>query len=283
MVLWKRSRQSSNVRDLRGRGRGGLLGGGCLTLVIIIVAMIFGVDPRPLLQMGDAVQQQTQTTETGAPPADDEQAQFVAAILGDTEDVWNRIFAASGSEYREPVLTLFSGAVRSGCGNASAAMGPFYCPLDSGVYLDMSFFRELSDRFGAPGDFAAAYVIAHEVGHHVQNLTGESGRVQSAQRSAAPAEANALSVRLELQADCYAGIWAHEAQAQRQILEPGDIEEGLTAAAAIGDDRLQSRAGGDVVPESFTHGTSQQRVRWFTRGFETGDPSACDTFNATNL
>lgn len=282
MVLWKRSRQSTNVRDLRGR-RGGLLGGGCLTLVIIIVAMVLGVDPRPLLQMGDAVQQQTQTTETGAPPADDEQAQFVAAILGDTEDVWNRLFAESGSSYQEPVLTLFSGAVRSGCGNASAAVGPFYCPLDSGVYLDMSFFRELSERFGAPGDFAAAYVIAHEVGHHVQNLTGTSDRVRRAQQSAGTAEANSLSVRLELQADCYAGLWANHAQRERQILEPGDIEEGLTAAAAIGDDRLQTRSGGQVVPESFTHGTSRQRVRWFTRGFETGDPTACDTFATDRL
>ncbi|HUF12715.1 MAG TPA: neutral zinc metallopeptidase [Longimicrobiales bacterium] len=283
MVLWKRSRQSTNVRDLRGRGRGGLLGGGCLTVVIIIVALVLGVDPRPLLQMGDAVQQQQQSTETGAPPADDEQARFVAAILGDTEDVWNRIFTDNDSDYQEPVLTLFSGAVRSGCGNASAAMGPFYCPLDAGVYLDMSFFRELSDRFGAPGDFAAAYVIAHEVGHHVQNLTGVSDRVRRAQQAAAPAEANTLSVRLELQADCYAGIWAHHAQAQRQILEPGDIEEGLTAAAAIGDDRLQSRAGGAVVPESFTHGTSRQRVDWFTRGYRAGDPDQCDTFGATSL
>jgi hypothetical protein len=259
------------------------VGGGCFTLVIIIVAIVLGVDPRPLLQMGDAVQQQQQPTETGAPPADDEEARFVAAILGDTEDVWNRVFAESGSGYQEPVLTLFSGGVRSGCGNASAAMGPFYCPLDSGVYLDMSFFRELSDRFGAPGDFAAAYVIAHEVGHHVQNLTGASDQVRRAQQAASPAEANELSVLLELQADCYAGLWAHHAQAQRQILEPGDIEEGLTAAAAIGDDRLQSRAGSDVVPESFTHGTSAQRVRWFTRGFESGNANACDTFGAAQL
>jgi uncharacterized protein len=279
MVLWGRSRQSTNIRDLRGRG--GLMGGGCLTLVIVIVAVIFGVDPRPLLQMGGSVQQQG--AETGAVDATDEEAAFVGAILGDTEDVWNAVFAANGSDYQEPVLTLFSGAVASGCGNASAAMGPFYCPLDQGVYLDMSFFRELSNRFGAPGDFAAAYVIAHEVGHHVQNLTGVSDQVRNAQQGAGQADANALSVRLELQADCYAGIWANHAQQQRQIIEPGDIEEGLTAAAAIGDDRLQRDSGGSVVPESFTHGTSEQRVRWFSRGYEAGDPRQCDTFNTTSL
>ena len=257
------------------------MGGGCLTLVIVIVALIFGIDPRPLLQMGGSVQQQG--AETGPVDATDEEAAFVGAILGDTEDVWNAVFAANGSDYQEPVLTLFSGAVNSGCGNASAAMGPFYCPLDQGVYLDMSFFRELSDRFGAPGDFAAAYVIAHEVGHHVQNLTGVSDRVRSAQQGMGQADANALSVRVELQADCYAGIWANHAQQQRQIIEPGDIEEGLTAAAAIGDDRLQRESGGSVVPESFTHGTSEQRMRWFSRGYETGDPQQCDTFNTNPI
>ena len=281
MVLWRRSRQSTNVRDLRGRG--GLMGGGCLTLVIIVVALFLGVDPRPLLQMGETVQQQT-GGEAGAPPADDEQTQFVRAMLGDTEDVWNAIFAASGSDYVEPTLTLFSGGVQSGCGYAPAAVGPFYCPVDSGVYLDMTFFRDLSERFGAPGDFARAYVIAHEVGHHVQNLTGDSDRVRQAQQRASSAEANALSVRLELQADCYAGLWANRAQRERQILEPGDVEEGLAAAAAIGDDRLQSGSGsGQVSPESFTHGTSAQRVAWFTRGLETGDPGECDTFNAQEL
>jgi len=275
MVLWRRSRQSTNIRDLRGRG--GLMGGGCFTLIIIIVALILGVDPRPLLQMGESVQQAPSQPTGGVQPGD-EQGQFVAAILGDTEDVWNAIFAASGSDYQEPVLTLFDGAVRSACGTASSAVGPFYCPLDNGVYLDVSFFRELSERFGAPGDFAAAYVIAHEVGHHVQNLTGTSDRVRQAQQASGQVEANELSVRLELQADCYAGIWANHAQQQRQILEPGDIEEGLAAAAAIGDDRLQREAGGQVVPESFTHGTSDQRVRWFSRGYQTGDPQACDTF-----
>ena len=279
MVLWGRSRQSTNIRDLRGRG--GLMGGGCLTLVVVIVALIFGVDPRPLLQMGGNVQQQG--AETGAVDASDEEAAFVGAILGDTEDVWNAVFAANGSDYQEPVLTLFSGAVSSGCGNASSAMGPFYCPLDQGVYLDMSFFRELSTRFGAPGDFAAAYVIAHEVGHHVQNLTGVSDQVRNAQQNMGQSDANALSVRLELQADCYAGMWANHAQQQRQIIEPGDIEEGLTAAAAIGDDRLQRESGGSVVPESFTHGTSEQRVRWFQRGYQAGDPRQCDTFNSPTL
>jgi len=281
MVLWQRSRQSTNIRDLRGRG--GIAMGGCGTLVIIIIALVLGVDPRPLLQMGDAVQQQSPGVEPGTVDPTDEQARFVGAILGDTEDVWNAIFAANGSDYEEPVLTLFSGAVSSGCGNASAAVGPFYCPADRGVYLDMSFFEELSSRFGAPGDFAAAYVIAHEVGHHVQNLTGVSDQVRNAQQRVGQAEGNALSVRLELQADCYAGLWANHAQAQRQIIQPGDIEEGLTAAAAIGDDRLASRAGGAVVPESFTHGTSEQRVRWFTRGYQTGDPQQCDTFNAAQI
>ena len=280
MVLWGRSRQSTNIRDLRGKG--GLMGGGCLTLVIIIVALILGVDPRPLLQMGDAVAP-APSAETGAVDPNDENARFVAAILGDTEDTWNAIFAANGSDYQEPVLTLFSGAVRSGCGNASAAMGPFYCPLDNGVYLDMSFFQELSQRFGAPGDFAAAYVIAHEVGHHVQNLTGVSDQVRNAQQGMGQADANQLSVRMELQADCYAGIWANNAQQQRQIIEEGDIEEGLTAASAIGDDRLQRESGGSVVPESFTHGSSEQRVRWFTRGYQSGDPQQCDTFNAPTL
>lgn len=279
MVLWRRSRQSGNVRDLRGKG--GLMGGGCLTLVIIIVALVLGVDPRPLLQMGESVQQTS--TEAGAPPETDEQAQFVEAILGDTEDVWNAIFSASGSDYVEPTLSLFSGGVQSGCGYAPAAVGPFYCPLDSGVYLDMSFFNELSERFGAPGDFARAYVIAHEVGHHVQNLTGTSDRVRQSQQGASSGAANALSVQLELQADCYAGLWAHHAQRERQILEPGDIEEGLAAAAAIGDDRLQSQAQGEVTPESFTHGSSEQRVRWFTTGFESGDPTNCDTFNTSRL
>ena len=280
MVIWGRSRQSTNIRDLRGKG--GLAGGGCLTLVIIIVALIFGIDPRPLLQMGESVQ--TAPTEgTGTVDPNDEQARFVGAMLGETEDVWNAIFAANGGDYQEPVLTLFDGAVRSGCGNASAAVGPFYCPLDQGVYLDLSFFRELSERFGAPGDFAAAYVIAHEVGHHVQNLTGVSEQTRRAQQSMGQAEANEVSVRVELQADCYAGVWANHAQAQRQILEPGDIEEGLAAAAAIGDDRLQRQSGGQVVPESFTHGSSAQRVRWFSRGFQSGDPNQCDTFNAQAL
>ena len=258
------------------------MGGGCLTLVIIIVALIFGVDPRPLLQMGGGGPAGS-SVETGTVDATDEQARFVGAILGDTEDVWNAIFAANGSDYQEPVLTLFSGAVNSGCGSASSAVGPFYCPVDQGVYLDMSFFQDLSDRFGAPGDFAAAYVIAHEVGHHVQNLTGVSDRVRNAQQSMGQADANALSVRVELQADCYAGLWANHAQAQRQIIEPGDIEEGLTAAAAIGDDRLQRESGGSVVPESFTHGTSEQRARWFRRGYETGDPAQCDTFNTPSV
>jgi hypothetical protein len=213
------------------------------------------------------------------PPADDPQADFIRAVLGDTEDTWSRLFGQGGGTYEPPRLVLFSGAVQSACGQASAAVGPFYCPPDRQVYLDLQFFRELSERFGAPGDFARAYVVAHEIGHHVQNLTGTAERVHQQRTRMDKASANALSVRLELQADCYAGVWGHSA-ARRNMLEPGDVEAALAAATAIGDDRLQKQSRGYVVPESFTHGSSAQRVQWFKTGLETGDVRRCDTFAA---
>jgi predicted metalloprotease len=217
-----------------------------------------------------------------APPADDPQAQMVSAVLADTEDTWRRIFRDNGSTYEDPRLILFEGQVQSACGMASSAVGPFYCPADRNVYLDLSFFRELDQRFGAPGDFAQAYVVAHEVGHHVQTLLGLSSRVHAARSRMSESEANELSVRQELQADCYAGVWGHHAN-KRNWLEPGDVEEGLRAAAAIGDDRLQRRGQGYVVPDSFTHGSSEQRQRWLQRGLQSGDIRQCDTFNSTTF
>jgi hypothetical protein len=254
-------------------------GGGIGVVVITIVAMMLGVDPRVLLQ-GDAPAPEG---SGGPPPAGDEMADFVSAILGDTEDVWNSLFAQMGSEYREPTLVLFSDAVQSACGFAEAAVGPFYCARDESVYIDLGFYRDLRDRLGAPGDFAQAYVIAHEIGHHVQTLLGVSERVMAARQRASETEGNALSVRQELQADCLAGVWAYHAERARDLLEGGDVEEGLAAAAAIGDDRLQRRARGYVVPESFTHGSSEQRVRWFRAGLAGGDFERCDTFSARSL
>jgi predicted metalloprotease len=215
-----------------------------------------------------------------APPEDDERAAFVSTVLADTEDTWHPLFEQMGASYREPTLVLFSDAVDSACGFAQAAMGPFYCPGDQKVYLDIGFFDELHERFGAPGDFAQAYVIAHEVGHHVQNLLGIASEVQAARQQADEREGNALSVMMELQADCFAGVWGHHADRTRHLLEQGDVEEGLNAAAAIGDDRLQREAGGRVVPDAFTHGSSEQRMHWFEQGLKSGDPNACDTFEA---
>jgi predicted metalloprotease len=277
-------RRSSNVEDQRGSGGGvGLpvIGGGIGTIVILIIAAIFGINPRSLMQSGAPAQQQQP-----AQPAStkDPQVDFVAAVLGDTEDVWHAYFKQNlGGDYEEPKLVLFSGAVQSACGFAQAATGPFYCPLDHKVYIDLSFYRELHERFKAPGDFAEAYVIAHEVGHHVQNLLGTSEKVHAAEERASERQANELSVRLELQADCYAGIWAHHAQKMKNILEPGDVEEALNAASAIGDDRLQMQSRGYVAPDSFTHGSSAQRVRWFRRGFDSGAVNQCDTFRAGQL
>jgi predicted metalloprotease len=256
------------------RVSGGMLGGGAGLLLAILAALIFGVNPGDVINQAPTVQE-----PAGPPNPEEEEARaFVETILADTEAGWSAEFAEQGMDYAEPTLVLFSGAVQSACGMAGAAVGPFYCPMDRQVYLDLSFFSELSERFGAPGDFAQAYVIAHEVGHHVQTLLGISDRIRQAQEGSSPERVNALQVRMELQADCFAGMWGAHAQAQSGFLEMGDLEEGMAAASAIGDDRLQRQAQGYVVPESFTHGTSEQRVSWFRRGLgASGDLDACDT------
>jgi predicted metalloprotease len=271
-------------------GRRTAAGGGLGMLVLVVLALLFGVDPALLLglsgQMGGAPPSQSLPAGAGAGLTDgrrDELSDFVSVVLADTEDTWQEIFSASGARYREPKLVLFTDRVRSACGMTDAAVGPFYCPADQKVYIDLAFYDELKSRFNAPGDFAQAYVIAHEVGHHVQNLLGISSQVSRAQRAAGESEANALSVRLELQADCLAGVWAHHAERARDLLEQGDVEEGLNAAAQIGDDRMQRRSMGFVVPDSFTHGSSEQRVRWFSRGLRDGDVQGCNTFEAASL
>ena len=276
-------RQSDNIEDRRGFGGPLVAGGGIGTVVILLLALFFGFDPRVILQ-GDAPTSPPTTQQAPSPSASprghDDLRDFVATVLADTEDTWRALFSRLGREYRDPKLVLFNGAVQSACGIAGTATGPFYCPQDQKVYLDLDFFRALRERFRAPGDFAQAYVIAHEVGHHVQKQLGISDRVM-AERRRAGAQANVASVRLELQADCFAGIWAHHAERTRHILEAGDVEEALNAAAAIGDDRLQRQAQGRVAPETFTHGTSKQRVQWFTRGIESGDLRRCDTFGGS--
>ena len=261
--------------------RGLALGGGA-GLIVLVVAMLLGVDPRVILQQ-TGMSTDAPSAPRAVDPAQDQLAQFSATILAETEDVWNAEFARMGRSYQEPRLVLFSDAVESACGLAGAAVGPFYCPADSRLYLDLTFFGVMERQLGAGGDFAQAYVIAHEVGHHVQNLLGISDRVSQLRDQLSPAEANALSVRLELQADFLAGMWAHHSDRMRPLLEPGDIEEALNAASAIGDDNLQRRSQGQVVPDAFTHGTSEQRVRWFKRGFESGDFSQGDTFNEGRL
>jgi predicted metalloprotease len=280
-MRWEGRRESQNVEDRRGMrfGRAGGIGLG--TIVLALVAAYFGVDPSVVLQ-GTQPSQQAEQVPYNESPEEAQLRKFVGVVLAETEDAWGAIFSAAGRTYEQPSLVLFSGAVKSACGFAQAAVGPFYCPGDSQVYIDLSFYKDLQDRFGAPGDFAQAYVIAHEVGHHVQTLLGISERNMAARQRASEAEANALSVRQELQADCFAGIWAHSAD-RTQLLEPGDIEEGLNAAAAIGDDRLQKQSQGYVSPESFTHGSSEQRVRWFKRGYEQGKVDACDTFATRDL
>ncbi len=290
MVRWRGRRQSTNIDDRRGRrarrvGAPMAMGGGLGTLLIIVVIVLMGGDPRALLEnMPDAAPPAGQVGNGGpAAGANDELKQYVAVILADTEDVWGKLFRQSGRQYVRPELVLFTGEVRSACGFASSASGPFYCPGDSKVYIDLAFYDELARRFGAPGDFAQAYVLAHEVGHHVQHLLGITDRVDAQRGRVSEEEYNRLSVRLELQADFFAGVWAHHAQQMKNILEPGDIEEGLRAASAIGDDRLQMKARGYVVPDSFTHGTSEQRVRWFRLGLETGDMSQGNTFAVENL
>ncbi len=285
-MRWRGERQSSNVEDRRGmRVSRGVGIGGVGGIVLGLLALYFTKDPTMLLQ---SITNSGATTEQSAGPyqesaAEAESSGLIKATLASTEDVWGQLFTQAGSQYQQPTLVLFSGTVSSACGTAQAAMGPFYCPGDQQVYIDLSFYDELSQRFGAPGDFAQAYVIAHEVGHHIQNLLGTSTKVQQAQQRLSEAEGNAMSVRLELQADCYSGVWAYHANQNRQILEPGDTEEALNAAQAIGDDRLQKQATGQVVPDSFTHGSSEQRMRWFKRGIDSGDVQQCDTFNARSL
>ena len=281
-MRWEDGRRSDNVEDRRGMtSRPAFVGGGLGTIVLVLLALYFGVDPSFLLQNAP-VGQGGEEQQAGPPQGDtgkpDPAADFISVVLADTEDTWTAVLAESGQRYEVPKLVLFSGSVRSACGNAQAAMGPFYCPADRKVYIDLSFYRDLKDRFHAPGDFAQAYVIAHEIGHHVQNLLGLSDQVQQARQQASEVQANALSVRLELQADCFAGIWAHRADRTRQILETGDVEEALAAASAIGDDRLQQQSQGYVTPDSFTHGSAEQRVRWFKRGLDSGQLDACDTF-----
>lgn len=285
--------ESQNVEDRRGTRMPmsrGVAGGGIGMIIVLLLALFFGFDPSVLMGGGGGGLPipGSQMTERSAPPApgaaqNDEMRQFIAKVLGSTERTWNEIFQRNGREYAEPKLVLFSGQVQSACGFAQAASGPFYCGLDQKVYIDLSFYRELRERFKAPGDFAQAYVIAHEIGHHVQNQLGIMQKVQSLQQRSGQEEANALSVRLELQADCFAGVWAHTAHRDRRILDEGDIEEGLNAAAQIGDDRIQMRTRGYVVPEGFTHGSAAQRQRWFRRGLESGDMRQCDTFSTRQL
>ncbi|MEQ5834859.1 neutral zinc metallopeptidase [Marinobacter sp. NFXS9] len=301
-MRWRGRQQSSHVEDRRGdtagysaAGAGGMMllrflpallrskvGRTVLILAVVVVvgARFMGIDLLPML-LGTSVSTTQSPRELSA--ADQELVAFVSVVLADTEQTWNEQFAALGGRYREPTLVLFSGRVNSACGLASAAVGPFYCPADQQVYLDLSFFHDLKTRFAAPGDFAQAYVIAHEVGHHVQTLMGISDKVRQAGQGRSQATVNALSVRQELQADCFAGVWGHAAHTERQMLEAGDLDEALNAASAIGDDRLQRQAGGSVVPDSFTHGTSEQRVRWFRRGFDSGEIRACNTFDANPL
>ncbi len=283
-------RESENIEDRRRMGGGGgrrFPGGGLGVAAVAVVALLMGVDPRIVFQtVGELTSGGLASQPSGqvrSSPADEKTKSFVAKVLATTEDTWSQIFQQSGNRYEQPKLTLFSGTVQSACGYAQAAMGPFYCPGDHKLYLDMSFFNDLATRHNAPGDFAQAYVIAHEVGHHVQNLLGIADQVQAAQQRGGQSQGNQLQVRMELQADCFAGVWGNHTQQMRQALETGDLEEALAAASGVGDDRLQKQSQGYVVPESFTHGSSEQRMRWFSIGFKSGDPKQCDTFKATNL
>lgn len=281
----KTGRRSSNIEDRRGGNSSLVVGGGGLgALVLALVVTMLGGDPSIILDQVAQSPSQSQTSSQQTSPAEDELAEFTSIVLADTEDTWNQIFREEiGQPYQEPALVLFSGSVQSGCGAAQSAMGPFYCPADQKVYIDLSFYNDLKTRHQAPGDFAQAYVVAHEVGHHVQNILGISNQVRQLQSRASKAEANQLSVRLELQADCFAGVWANRADKARDILESGDIEEALNAASQIGDDRLQEQSRGFVVPESFTHGSSAQRVRWFRQGLATGDIEQCNTFSGGQI
>jgi hypothetical protein len=276
-MKWQGRQGSRNIEDRRGRGMALPIGGGIGGLVLLLLfSALTGQNPVDFIGAGSPAGSVESTGVTGV-PEDDPQAQFIAVVLRDTEETWGEIFRGRGAQYPPPVLVLFTDATQSACGVGQSAMGPFYCPADQKVYLDLSFFHDLAERFGAPGDFAQAYVVAHEVGHHIQTITGLSERVAAARQQSNPEQANALSVRQELQADCYAGIWGHYAEA-RDLLHPGDAEEGLRAAAAIGDDRIQRQTQGRVAPESFTHGSSEQRVEWLRRGLESGQLEACQTF-----
>jgi uncharacterized protein len=283
-MLWRGQRESENVEDERSSGGGGriAIGGGIGGIILVVAYLLLGGDPQKLLDMAQQSQPaQTSQVEANAPK--DEMARFVSVVLADTEDAWHEIFRQIGREYQEPKLVLFTHQTRTGCGFASSASGPFYCPEDRRVYIDLGFYQQLQNRFGASGDFAEAYVIAHEVGHHVQNLLGITDRVMSTRGRASQREFNQLSVRLELQADFLAGVWAHYADRTKHLVEPGDIEEALRAASAVGDDNLQRQTQGYVVPDAFTHGSSAQRVRWFRKGYETGDINQGDTFGASEL
>lgn len=289
-MKWEGNRQSDNVEDRRDGGGGSMLGGRSIGIGTIVIALVggwvLGINPLTILGLlsggGGAPVVQQQTPAQG-PPANDTMARFVSTVLADTEDVWGQIFRQGGANYQQPRLVLFRGAIGTACGTGQSAMGPFYCPGDQKVYIDLSFYDQLKNQLGAPGDFAQAYVIAHEVGHHVQNLLGISGQVDQMRGRVSKVEYNKLSVKLELQADCFAGVWAHHADSQRQILEQGDVEEAMNAAAKIGDDALQKAQTGQVVPDSFTHGSSAQRQRWFKTGLQSGELKACDTFSAASL
>jgi hypothetical protein len=280
-MRWRDGRRSDNVEDQRGFGvKQGAIGGGIGILAVLVIGLLTGADPGALLNAIATESGPMDGTPVVLTAAENESADFVSVVLADTEDTWQTIFQQNGQVYRQPRLVLFKGSVDSACGFARSAMGPFYCPGDEKVYIDLDFYNELKDQLGAPGDFAQAYVIAHEVGHHVQNLVGTSGEVQRLQSQSNEVTANKYSVMLELQADCYAGVWANHADRQRQIIEEGDIEEAMNAAAKIGDDALQKQSQGYVVPDSFTHGTSAQRMKWFNAGFVSGEVDSCDTFNA---
>jgi uncharacterized protein len=288
-MRWQGQRQSENIEDRRGLGPVSLGGAGGLGIggIVLVLAVSYftGINPLALIDMMSGLQSTTQPSVESVPtgPVNDELGQFASVVLADTEDTWKQLLPKVGRQYDNPRLVLFTGAVQSACGTTSSAVGPFYCPQDRKLYLDLSFFNDMSQRLGAPGDFAQAYVIAHEVGHHVQNLLGIADKVTRLQRQGGEAEGNALSVRMELQADCLAGVWGYHANRERQLIEPGDFEEGLAAAAAIGDDRLQNMSRGHVQPESWTHGSSQQRKTWLRKGLETGNPDACDTFSPQQL
>ncbi len=287
-MRWKGSRRSTNVEDRRSRRiPRKVAGGGIGIMLLALVGMYFGIDPSLVMNVGNAVQGNRPAQQSSEPyqatPEEQEQAEFVSVVLAETEDVWGQVFSEAGKTYQKPRLVLFSGSIQSACGFAQAAMGPFYCPGDRKVYIDLAFYRELQDTMNSPGDFARAYVVAHEVGHHVQKLLGISDQVDQARQQMSKKEFNKVSVRLELQADCFAGVWANRADRLHGILEPGDIEEALNAASNIGDDHLQKQSRGYVTPDSFTHGSSAQRVRWFNQGYQSGDINSCGTFEARNL